>query len=210
MKCRHAPAHHAGARTAPPVLVASLVHRRRYALGPRAGSSRFRRHCHCAQGAAPRVQEATQRLDREARCNARLSKRTGRAEAALAAEAEQAQDELAAARLDLAACEARLREALQSRDAQLAAAEAQTLGLRGRVAALEEETARLEAARGAREKELTAAAEERLHLELREQQLRYERRLQVWRVHARAPLSSACVRRRRAVPRCADSRGGEP
>ena len=109
----------------------------------------------------------------------KLAKRQGRHEEAMAADIEQLQDELSKTRLDLEASQARFREVVQARDAQLAAAETQALSMRGHMDVLEADVKRLTEQMAAREKELVATYDERLHLELKQQQLRYERRLQV-------------------------------
>jgi hypothetical protein len=119
------------------------------------------------------------RLDEESRAKAKLMKRQGRHEEAIARDVEQLQDELARTRLDLNASQAHLRDALHSRDAQLAVAETQAVSMRSHCDMLEADVKRLGEQAASREKELAAAYDERLHLEMKQQQLRYERRLQV-------------------------------
>jgi ribosomal protein L16 Arg81 hydroxylase len=119
------------------------------------------------------------RLEEESRAKTKLLKRQGRQEECLAAEVEQLQDELAKTRLDLEANQTAFREAVQARDAQLAATEVQAQSAKAQAASLSADVQRLNGQLSTREKELTAAFDDRLHLELKQQQLRYERRLQV-------------------------------
>jgi chromosome segregation ATPase len=94
-------------------------------------------------------------------------------------EIKQLQDKLSKTHLDLEASHGCFREAVQSRDAHLAAAETQVLSLKGHIEVLEGEVKRLTDQMAAREKDLTTMYDERLHLELKQQQLRFDRRLQV-------------------------------
>lgn len=118
-------------------------------------------------------------MEEESRARSRLQKRQCRTEESLAKEIEQLQDELSKTRLDLEAVQGCFREAVQSRDAHLAAAETQALSLKGHIEVLEGEVKRLNDQMAAREKELAIMYDERLHLELTQQKLRYDRRLQV-------------------------------
>jgi chromosome segregation ATPase len=119
------------------------------------------------------------RLDEEIRAKSKLFKRQGRQEESLATEVEQLKDELSKTRLDLEASQVGFRDAIQTRDAHLAAAETQAMSLKGHIDVLESDVKRLNDQIVAREKELVATYDERMLLELKQQQLRYDRRLQV-------------------------------
>jgi chromosome segregation ATPase len=125
------------------------------------------------------VQAQQARLDDELRVRAKLSKRLERTDGARRMETMQLREELSRLREGAAEAEARHREAIQHRDVQLAVADSKAAALRSQVEQLEGDVRRMGDQLSTREKELAAMYEERLHLELKQQQLRYDRRLHV-------------------------------
>lgn len=125
------------------------------------------------------LQEAQRKLEEEVRCRTKMTKRQERADEARRNEVSSVQQELHRVRQHACEAEHRDREALQKRDVQLAVAETQAVAQRGQIEQLEEEVRRLGEQMAAREREISATYDERLHLELKQQQLRYDRRLQV-------------------------------
>lgn len=113
------------------------------------------------------------------RSRTKMTKRQERADEARRNEVAVVQQELHRVRQHASESEQRAREALQKRDVQLAVAETQAVAQRGQIEQLEEEVRRLGEQMAAREREISATYDERLHLELKQQQLRYDRRLQV-------------------------------
>ena len=71
------------------------------------------------------------------------------------------------------------REAIQQRDVQLVVAESKAAAQRSQIEQQEHEVRRMQEQVATRERELATVHEERLNLELKQQQLRYDRRLQV-------------------------------
>lgn len=119
-----------------------------------------------------------------------MAKRQERADHARRNEVAMGQQELNRIRENATEAEQRAREAMQKRDVQLAVAETQAVALRGQIEQLEAEVRRLGEQMAGREKEISTAYEERLHLELKQQQLRYDRRMQVRQLPF-APLVAA-------------------
>lgn len=116
------------------------------------------------------------------RSKTKIAKRQERADVARRNEVATVQQELHRIREHAAEAEQRAREALQKRDVQLAVAETQAVAQKGQIEQLEAEVRRLGEQSAGREKDISTAYEERLHLELKQQQLRYDRRLQVCRL----------------------------
>lgn len=118
-------------------------------------------------------------LDEERRTCTKLAKRLERVETARRKETTQLRDELARVREAAAEAEAGHREAVQQRDVQLVVAESKAAAQRSQLEQQEQEVRRMQEQVATRERELSTVHEERLNLELKQQQLRYDRRLQV-------------------------------
>ena len=134
---------------------------------------------HCNAISMMGMQDMARKLEEETRAKNKLLKRQGKHEDCAAAEAEHLHAQLAHAHSELHAAESRAREAAQAMDSQQAAAAVQEKSLQSHIQVLEADVRRLTEQAQARERELTATYDDRLHLELKQQQLRYERRLQV-------------------------------
>ena len=134
------------------------------------------------------LQMGQQQVDELSTANRKLLKRQGRTEEALVQDMEDLKDELAKTRLDLDASHTRFRETVQTRDAQLAAADTQAMSMRGHIEVLEGDLKRLNEQAAAREKELKAAFDDKLSLELKQQQLRYDGRLQMMDFESRRQM----------------------
>lgn len=126
-----------------------------------------------------RVQAQQACLDEERRTRTKLAKRLERVETARRQETKQLRDELARLRQGAAEAEAGHREAIQQRDVQLVVADSKAAAQRSQVEQQEQEVRRMQEQVATRERELATMHEERLNLELKQQQLRYDRRLQV-------------------------------
>lgn len=162
------------------------------------------RHSQCLEGDAAAAtawatpftsclisQDTQQRLDEEVRSRTKMAKRQERADHARRNEVAMGQQELNRIRENATEAEQRAREAMQKRDVQLAVAETQAVALRGQIEQLEAEVRRLGEQMAGREKEISTAYEERLHLELKQQQLRYDRRMQVRQLPFAALVAAA-------------------
>jgi hypothetical protein len=129
-------------------------------------------------------------LDEERRTRTKLAKRLERVETARRQETKQLREELACMRQAVAESEAAHRETVQQRDVQLVVAESKAAAQRSQLEHQEQEVRRMQEQVATRERELAAVHEERLNLELKQQQLRYDRRLQVCCQHR---LSLVCT-----------------
>lgn len=127
-------------------------------------------------------------LDEERRTRTKLAKRLERVETARRQETKQLRDELECLRQAAAEAEAGHREAVQQRDVQLVVAESKAAAQRSQLEQQEQEVRRMQEQVATRERELATVHDERLNLELKQQQLRYDRRLQVCRCEPHLPL----------------------
>lgn len=131
----------------------------------------------------------TRIAEEEARVKARELRRAARAEEAMRGELATANAAIAALRHDAAAAASAAAEAAAAHDARLAAAETSAAALQGAVDAHEAEARRVAEQAAAREKAFAAEHDAKLELELKQQQLRYERRLQELELESRRRLS---------------------
>lgn len=128
-------------------------------------------------------------LDEERRTRTKIAKRLERVETTRRQETKHLRDELASLRQAAAEAEAGHREAVQQRDVQLVVAESKAAAQRSQLEQQEQELRRMQEQIAVRERELSIVHEERMNLELKQQQLRYDRRLQVCEILT----SLACV-----------------
>lgn len=119
-------------------------------------------------------------LEEERRAKLKAEKRLERLETARKQETKQLRHELACLRQAAVEADAGHREAVQQRDVQLVVAESKATAQRSQIEQQEQEVRRMQEQVAIRERELATVHEERLNLELKQQQLRYDRRLQVF------------------------------